>query len=76
MAAHTEKSDLIRVSLAVKDEPKRVLIQLLSTHAIPTNEIQDFLKAVSHTEHHIEVAINKQLDYLGTKIGKPITNQQ
>ncbi len=72
IAAHTDKSDLVRLTLAVKDEPKRVIIRHLSTMAMPTNEIPDFLEAVAHTEHFVTISINKYLNHLETKIGKKI----
>lgn len=72
IAAHTDKSDLIRLTLAVKDEPTRIVIRHLSTMALPTNEIPDVLEAVAHTEHFVEISINKYLNHLETKIGKKI----
>lgn len=72
IAAHTDKSDLVRVTLAVKDEADRVIIRHLATMALPTNEISDFLEAVTHTEHHVEVALNKYLNHLESKLGKRI----
>ena len=72
VAAHTDKSDLVRLTLAVKDEPARLVIRHLATIALPTNEIPDFLEAVAHTKHHVEVALNKYLNHLESKIGKRI----
>jgi len=72
IAAHTDTSDLVRVTLAVKDEPIQVTIRHLSTMAMPTNEIPDFLEAVAHTEHFVEVSINKYLNHLEKQAGKPI----
>lgn len=72
IAAHTDKSDLMRLTLAVRDEPARVVIRHLSTAAMPANEIPDFLEAVAHTEHFVTISINKYLDHLQTKIGKKI----
>jgi len=72
IAAHTDKSDLVRLTLAVKDELSRVVVRHLSTAVIPTGEIPDFLEAVAHTEHFVTITINKYLDHLQTKIGKRI----
>lgn len=71
-AAHTDHSDLVRLTLAVKEEPDRILVRHIATSAMPTNEIEGFLEAVAHTEHFVFVAINKQLDYLAAMMGKPI----
>lgn len=72
IAAHTDRSDLVRLTLAVKDEATRVVIRHLSTSAMPTIEIPDFLEAVAHTEHFVTTSINKYLDHLETKNGKKI----
>ena len=72
IAAHTDTSDLVRLTLAVKDEPTQVTIRHISTTAIPTKEIPDFLEAVAHTEHFVEVSINKYLNHLEKQVGKPI----
>lgn len=73
IAAHTDQSDLVRLTLAVKDEPDRVVIRHLHTSAMPTNEIPDFLEAVAHTDHFVVVSLNKNLNRIGEKIGKIIT---
>ena len=73
IAAHTGKSDLVRLTLAMKDEPERIIVRHLATIAMPTNEISDFLEAVAHTEHFVTIAVNKQLDHLESKVGKKIT---
>jgi hypothetical protein len=72
IAAHTDKSDLIRLTLAVRDEPERIVVRHLLTHAIPGNEVTDFLEAVAHTEHFVAISINKYLNHLETKVGKTI----
>jgi hypothetical protein len=72
IAAHTDQSDLIRLTLAVKDEPTRIVIRHLSTTAMPTDEIPDFLEAVAHTERFVEISINNYLNHLERKIGKRI----
>lgn len=73
IAAHTDQSDLMRLTLAVKEESDRVLVRHLLTNAIPIDEVPDFLDAVSHTEHFVTVSINKQLNHLEKSIGKAIT---
>lgn len=72
IAAHTDKSDTVRLTLAVKETPDKIVIRHLTTSAVPTNEISDFLEAVAHTEHYAILALNKQLDHLSAKLGKTI----
>lgn len=71
-AAHTEQTDLLRLTLAVKDEGERVVVRHLITNALPLNEIDGFLDVVAHTQHFATVELNKQLGHLETKIGKTI----
>lgn len=72
IAAHTDKSDLVRLTLAVKEEPARVIVRHLATMAIPTDEIPDFLEAVAHTEHFVTLRLNDYLNHLEAKTGKRI----
>lgn len=72
VAAHTDRSDLVRLTLAVREEEDRTLIRHLSTTALPLNELPDFLEAVEHTAHFVSVGLNKVLDHLGKKLGKRI----
>ena len=72
IAAHTDKSDLARMTLAVKEEERRIVIRHLATTAIPINEVPDFLEAVAHTEHFVTISINKYLNHLQETIGKTI----
>lgn len=71
-AAHADLNDLIRVTLAVKADDDRVIVRHLITSAIPLPEIPDFIEAVAHTEHFVTLSLNKQLDKMSAKIGKPI----
>lgn len=71
-AAHTDETDLVRLTLAVKEEPDRIIVRHLSTSALPTPEIPDFLEAVAHSQHFVTAALNKHLDHLETKVGKRI----
>lgn len=72
IAAHTDASDIVRLTLAVKDEPERLVIRHLWTMAIPVDEIADFLEAVAHTEHFVTVSLNKYLNRLEKDHGKSI----
>jgi hypothetical protein len=72
-AAHADRNDLVRVTVAVKDDGDRVIVRHLMTSAVPFPEIPDFIEAVAHTEHYVIVGLNKQLDKMGAKIGKLIT---
>ena len=72
VAAHTDKSNLVRLTLAVREEADKIVVRHLQTTAMPTNEIPDFLEAVAHTEHFVTIAINKYLNHLQSKVGKQI----
>ena len=72
-AAHADRNDLVRVTLAVRNEADRIIVRHIMTSAMPIPEIPDFLEAVAHTEHFVIVSLNKQLDKTGAKIGKKIT---
>ncbi|WP_395623836.1 hypothetical protein [Sphingomonas daechungensis] len=72
IAAHTDASDVVRLTLAVKEEPERLLIRHLWTMAFPVNEIADFLEAVAHTEHFVTISLNKYLNRLEKDRGKTI----
>ena len=72
IAAHTDASDIVRLTLAVKEEPERLLIRHLWTMAFPVNEIADFLEAVAHTEHFVTISLNKYLNRLEKDRGKTI----
>jgi hypothetical protein len=72
IAAHTDASDIVRLTLAVKDEPERLFIRHLWTMAIPVNEIADFLEAVAHTDHFVTISLNKYLNRLEKDRGKTI----
>lgn len=73
IAAHTDESDLVRLTLAVKDETNRIIIRHLSTNAMPTKEIPDYLEAVAHTSHFANKSINNHLNYLEKRAGKTIS---
>lgn len=70
MAAHTDQSDLVRLTLAVREEGNRFVIRHLSTTALPLDELPNFLEAVEHTAHFVSVSLNKLLDHLGGALGK------
>ena len=72
IAAHTDASDIVRLTLAVKEEPERLVIRHLWTMAVPVNEIDDFLEAVAHTEHFVTISLNKYLNRLEKDRGKTI----
>lgn len=72
IAAHTDASDIVRLTLAVKDEPDRLVIRHLCTIAVPVDEIADFLEAVAHTEHFVTVSLNRYLNRLEKDLGKSI----
>jgi len=72
IAAHTDASDIVRLTLAVKEEPTRLVIRHLWTMAVPVNEIADFLEAVAHSEHFVTISLNKYLNRLEKDRGKSI----
>lgn len=72
-AAHTDQSDIVRLTLAVKDEPDRLVIRHLWTMGVPLDEVADFLEAVAHTDHFVTVSLNKYLNRLEKDHGKSIT---
>lgn len=72
VAAHTDASDFVRLTLAVKEEPERLVIRHLWTMAVPVNEIEGFLEAVAHTEHFATISLNKYLNRLEKDRGKTI----
>jgi hypothetical protein len=72
VAAHTDASDIVRLTLAVKEEPERLVIRHLWTMAVPVNEIEGFLEAVAHTEHFATISLNKYLNRLEKDRGKTI----
>lgn len=44
VAAHTDASDVVRLILAVKEEPDRVVVRHLWTMAVPVDELAGFSK--------------------------------
>lgn len=72
VAAHTDASDIVRLTLAVKDEPERLVVRHLWTMAVPVDEVADFLEAVAHTEHFVTVSLNKYLNRLERDRGKKV----
>ncbi len=72
VAAHTDASDIVRLTLAVKDESERLVVRHLWTMAVPVDEVADFLEAVAHTEHFVTVSLNKYLNRLERDRGKKV----
>lgn len=72
VAAHTDTSDLVRLTLAVRDEPEQIVIRHLSTSALSLPEVIDFIEAVDHTSHFVTITVNRYLDRLGLELGKKI----
>ncbi|GGD35663.1 hypothetical protein [Aureimonas glaciei] len=72
VAAHTDASDVVRLTLAVKEEPDRVVVRHLWTMAVPIDEIADFLEAVECTDHFVTVSLNKYIGHLEKSTGKNI----
>jgi hypothetical protein len=74
IAAHTDNSDLVRLTLAVKDDGQRIVVRHIATMLMPLNEIQDFVEAVKQTEQFVELSLQKYLVHLEKEIGKPVVS--
>jgi hypothetical protein len=74
--AHNAGSDLIRTTIAVKEEPERILVRHLITLASPTNELESFAAALSQTEAFVESSLNRLLIRMESDRGKLIFPQQ
>jgi hypothetical protein len=72
VVAHTEGHELVRVTIGVKEETDRIVVKHLITPAMPMNELESFHATIDYVGSQIIVQINKYLDYLGRKMGKPI----
>jgi hypothetical protein len=70
--AHTGHDELLRVTLAVKEEPAQILIKHFISPALPYNDFGTFRQVVEHADNYATIQINKHIDYLQTKAGKPI----
>lgn len=71
-AAHTDHVDLIRLTLAVREEPDQMLLRHMATIVLPMNEVPGFIAAVERTERSVTLSLNKQLDHLEGRFGKRI----
>lgn len=71
-AAHADRNDLVRLTIAVKTDGDRVVVRHLITSAIPLPEVPEFLEAVVDAEHFVTLSLNKQLDKISAKLGKPV----
>jgi hypothetical protein len=71
-AAHSAGSDLVRSSIAVKEEPDRFVIKHLITRAIPSNEFASFAAAVEVLDEYVTIRLNQILDRLHERLGKPV----
>lgn len=70
--AHNGGSDLVRHTIAVKEEEDRFIVRHLSTVAFPRNELEQFKIALDVLTQHVYVKMNKHLDSLETKLGKTV----
>jgi len=70
--AHTEHHELVRVTIAVKEGADRITIKHLITPTMPMNELEKYLETIDYVGTEIVYKINKYLDHLGEKRGKPI----
>jgi hypothetical protein len=73
VVAHTEHHELMRVSVAVKEDNKEFKLKHFIHPIFPKDEFAGYLAAMNHTVASVEVSINKQLNYLEKLLGKPIT---
>ena len=71
-AAHNSSSNLVRTTMAAKEEVDRFLIKHLITTAIPGNEFESFANTVGLVENYVTERLNLRLDKLQAKLGKLI----
>jgi hypothetical protein len=71
-AAHNAASGLIHSHLAVKEEEEVFLIKHLVTTSLSTNEVESFRCALDVVEGAVVRRLNRHLDKLQDKLGKPV----
>lgn len=73
VVAHTDHHELVRTDIAVKETDKDFRIQISIEPKMPTpQEMEQFLAVITHTGHQMKIQMNKLMDRIGKKLGKPI----
>ena len=72
--AHTGRDELMRVTLAVREEPdgKTVSVKHLLTPVLPYADFDRYLEVVSHVEREAIIKVNKYINHFETTLGKEI----
>jgi hypothetical protein len=71
-AAHNSGSGLVHSHLAVKEENGAFLIKHLVTTSLPVDEVESFRRALDMVEDVVIRRLNRHLDRLQEKLGKPV----
>lgn len=70
LIAHNGTSDLVKETIAVREEADRYLVRHLITFALPMNELPSFKDALVTVNKHVVLRLNKHLNSLQEKLGK------
>jgi len=70
LVAHNGTSDLVKETIAVREEADQYLVRHLVTRALPMNELPSFKDAFAAVNEHVVLRLNKHLDSLQEKLGK------
>ncbi len=71
-AAHGDDSGLEEAVIAVREDVDHFMIQHLYSVANPLNEYAEFREALDILESYVVDGLNKNLDHLQRKLGKPV----
>ncbi len=72
LVAHNGGSELVRHTIAVKEERDRFDVRHFTTTAMPYDELAGFQEALETLTQFVIVKMNKHLDSLETKLGKVV----
>lgn len=72
LVAHNGNNDLVKANLAVREEADRILVRHFLTFAMPKNELPSFKSALGILSNFVVISLNKHLDSLQEKFGKPV----
>lgn len=74
-AAHSDTSELEEGVIDTQEYEDHYRIRNLYTLALPTNEYDNYRKAITTLDEYIIIGVNKALDSLERQLGKKILNQ-
>jgi hypothetical protein len=72
IAAHTDKSDLVRVTLAVREKGNRIEIKHLKTTTFPGDEVPDYIGALDQIDYFAVRKIKKLIAHIEKQTGMVI----